>query len=386
MSEKETNPMDPQSTDINHSNEQNPHSIQPTTNPVASDEIDLVELAKVVWLKRKMILRNTAIGAVIGLIVAFSIPKEYQTTVKMAPENSGQTGGPGNMGALAAMAGINIGGSGTDGLTPSLYPDIVASTPFLMEFKEMKVTTLKDKETYTLYEYLTEHQKSPWWSYLIALPGKAIGGVLSLFSDKIEDEKVDKWNVFHLKPQQQGFIGSLSSKINVSEDKKSGVIMTTVQMQDPQISAELADSVVVKLQDYMINYKTEKSRKDLAYVEKLYNDAQKRYFNIQKQYAQYEDANKNVVSASYAIEKARLQNESTLAFSVYNGLAQQVEMAKAKVQQDTPVLTILEPARISLFAEKPNKKIILIAFVFLGCFLSIGYCIIKDLFKNGSQK
>lgn len=384
MSEKETNPMDPQSTDTNHSNEQNSHSIQPTTNPVSSHEIDLVELVKVVWSKRKMILRNTAIGTVIGLVVAFSIPKEYKTTVKMAPENSGQSGGAGNMGALAAMAGINIGGAGVDGLTPSLYPDIVASTPFLMEFKDMKVTTIKDKDTYTLYEYLTEHQKSPWWSYLMALPGKAIGGVFSLFSDKNEDETVEKWNVFYLKPQQQGFIGSLSSKINVSEDKKSGVIMTTVQMQDPQISAELADSVVVKLQDYMINYKTEKSRKDLAYVEKLYKDAQKRYFNIQKQHAQYEDANKNVVSASYAIEKARLQNESTLAFSVYNGLAQQVEMAKAKVQQDTPVLTILEPARVSLYAEKPNKLLIVVVFVFIGICLSVISVVIKDLMRNAN--
>lgn len=364
MSEKETNPINPQSTDSTNSKEQNTSSkeIQPTTHAASPDEIDLVELAKVVWSKRKMILRNIAIGAAIGLIVAFSIPKEYQTTVKMAPENSGQTDGAGNMGALAAMAGINVGGAGADGLTPSLYPDIVASTPFLMEFKDMKVTTLKDQETYTLYEYLTEHQKKAWWSYLMYLPGKAIGGVISLFSDKQEDKKEEQWNVFHLNQQQQGFIGALASKIEVKDTK--GVINTTVQMQDPQIAAEVADSVVMKLQDYMINYKTEKSRKDLAYAQKLYIDAQKRYFDIQKQYAQYEDANKNVVSASYAIEKARLQNESALAFSVYNGLAQQVEMAKAKVQQDTPVLTVLEPPRVALYPVKPRKIIIL-----FGCML-----------------
>lgn len=345
------------------------------------DEIDLVELAQKVWAKRKMILRNTAIGAVVGIVVAFSIPKEYKTTVKLAPENAQQSGMGGNMGALAAMAGVNLGGAGVDGLTPSLYPDIVASTPFLMELKDMPVTTLKDQQTYTLYEYMTEHQKSPWWSKLMALPGKVIGGVMSLFSDK-EEEKVEEWNPFQLTKEQQMFLEDLSSKILISENKKNGIFSVDLQLQDPLISAQVADSVVSKLQSYMINYKTEKSRNDLAYAQKLYNEAQLRYFEIQKQYAQYEDANKNVVSAKYAMEKERLQNEVTLAFSVYNGLAQQVEMAKAKVQQDTPVVTILEPAKVSLVTEKPKKKILVVAIAFIACLFTTGFIVVKDLIRN----
>lgn len=339
------------------------------------DEIDLVELAQKVWAKRKMILRNTAIGAVVGIVVAFSIPKEYKTTVKLAPENSGQTSAAGNMGALAAMAGVNLGGAGADGLTPSLYPDIVASTPFLMELKDMPVTTLKDQQTYTLYEYMTEHQKSPWWSKLMSLPGKAIGGVMSLLSDK-EEEKSEEWDSFQLTRKQQGFFVGLSSKIEIKNSK--GIIDVSVAMQDPMISAQVADSVVSKLQSYMINYKTEKSRNDLSYAQKLYNDAKQCYFDIQKQYARYEDANKNIVSAKYAIEKERLQNEVTLAFSVYNGLAQQVEMAKAKVQQDTPVVTILEPSRIVLYPEKPKKIVIIFGSMFVVFTLSCIFIILKE--------
>lgn len=352
----------------------------PQGGQLQGNEIDLVELAQKVWDKRKMILRNTAIGAVVGIVVAFSIPKEYKTTVKLAPENSGQSSAAGNMGALAAMAGVNLGGAGVDGLTPSLYPDIVASTPFLMELKDMPVTTLKDQQTYTLYEYMTEHQKTPWWSKLIALPSKAIGGVMSLFSDK-EEDKAEGWNAFQLTNDQQNFLSLLSKSIIVTENKKNGTILIEVFMQDPMISAQLANAVVNKLQSYMINYKTEKSRNDLAYAQKLYDEAQQRYFEIQKQYAQYEDANKNVVSAKYAIEKERLQNEVALAFSVYNGLAQQVEMAKAKVQQDTPIVTILEPAKIPLLADSPNKKLILFVFCMLFSSITVGYILITTL-KN----
>ena len=214
----------------------------------------------------------------------------------------------------------------------------------------------------------------------MGLPGKAIGGVMSLFTEK-RDVNAKEWNVFQLTKQQFSFISQLSNLIVVLEEKKSNVILVDVKMQDPMVSAQVADSVVSKLESYMINYKTEKSRNDLDYALKLYNEAQERYFEIQKQYAQYDDANKNVVSAKYAIEKGRLQNEMTLAFSVYNGLAQQVEMAKAKVQQDTPVITVLEPAKVSLQASRPNKKLIIVLFSSLIFILSGIFVIVEYLFS-----
>ena len=94
------------------------------------EEIDLLKLAKSVWRKRAFILKVAAAGAVVGLVVAFSIPREYTTTVKMAPEGV-KTSAAGGMADLAAMAGINLGGQNQsgDGINLMLYPDIVSSTP-----------------------------------------------------------------------------------------------------------------------------------------------------------------------------------------------------------------------------------------------------------------
>ena len=102
-------------------------------------EIDLIELAKKVWAERKLVFKACGYAALIGLVVAFSIPREYSTSVTLAPESTGKTSG-GSMGALAAMAGINMGSSvGEDALYPDLYPDIVSSTPFLTELFDVKV-------------------------------------------------------------------------------------------------------------------------------------------------------------------------------------------------------------------------------------------------------
>ena len=69
-------------------------------------EIDLIELAQKLWKERKFLLKGCGIAVVVGLIVAFSIPKEYTTTVKLAPETQ-DAAKKSSLGGLAAMAGIN---------------------------------------------------------------------------------------------------------------------------------------------------------------------------------------------------------------------------------------------------------------------------------------
>lgn len=150
--------------------------IQNITSPQPEEqEIDLIELAQKVWASRKLVFKACGIAALVGLVVAFSIPKEYSTSVTLAPESGGKSGG-GSMGALAAMAGINLGtSSGEDALSPELYPDIVSSTPFLIELFDVKVKDQKAKVDTTLYAYLKEEQRSPWWSAIFSAPFKVLG-------------------------------------------------------------------------------------------------------------------------------------------------------------------------------------------------------------------
>ena len=80
-------------------------------------------------------------------------------------------------------------------------------------------------------------------------------------------------------------------------------------------------------------------------------------------------------------EQERLKNEMTLTFNVYNTLAQKLEQDKLRVQEQTPVYTIIQPATVPLKAASPKKPLILIGFVFLAIFGGVGYLFIKDLFN-----
>ena len=195
-------------------------------------EIDLIELAKRLWGERKFLFKCCGVAIVVGLVVAFSIPKEYSTTVKLAPETSDPSKKMGNLGGLAAMAGINLGSSaGSDAISPDLYPDVVQSTPFLLELFPVEVTDKEKELSTTLYDYMSEHQRKAWWGYIVSAPFKALGAVMSLISG--DEEESEGLNPYHLTKDQEEVVKALQERVSVSVDKKTLVITASVQMQDP---------------------------------------------------------------------------------------------------------------------------------------------------------
>lgn len=329
-------------------------------------EIDLLELVAKLWGGRRTIVKYGCIAAVLGLVVAFSIPKEYTTTIKLAAEANAASGS-GSLGALAAMAGLNTSSAkGGDAVVPQLYADVLSSVPFMVGLFDVPVTESKTDSTYTVRTYMTEHQSAPWWSVITGLPSMAIGGVKSLFTSEEAEEGDGVTNPFKLTREEMAVKESLKGRISCDFDQKTGVNTISVTMQDPLVSATLADTVATHLQQFITDYRTSKARKDLAYAEKLNEEARKSYYDAQQRLAQYLDRNQGLSLHSAQVTRDRLSNEAQLAFSLFNQTAQQLQLAKAKVQENTPVYAVVEPATVPVRASKPSKIMILVGFVFLG--------------------
>lgn len=345
--------------------------------PETEKDIDITAIARYLWSKRKLLLKSSAIAALVALIVAFSIPKEYTTTVKLMPETNNPANKMGNLGGLAAIAGVDLGSATSqDAISPELYPDVVHSTPFLLELFPEQVSNKKKTISVSLFNYLNEYQQDAWWSYIIKAPLKGISYLIGLFSDL--EEKSDKVDPFFLTKEQKAIIKELQDRISVFVDKKTQVVTVSVDMQDPVISAQVTKNVVGKLQAYITNYRTQKAKQDLEFTDKVLKEAQAAYYKAQKAYAAFEDGNKNIISASYRTEQERLRNEMTLTFNVYNTLAQKLEQDKLRVQEQTPVYTIIEPATVPLKASAPKKMLILVGFIFITLAGMTGYLLIRD--------
>ena len=334
-------------------------------------EIDLIGILRKIIGIRKTIYKAAGIGLVVGIIVAISIPKQYTVGVTLFPE-MGNTKAGGLSGLAASFLGSGMAiNEGTDALNASLSADIVSSTPFLLELSTMKIPALEG-ETMTLNVYLDE-ESSPWWSYVIGLPGMVIGGVKSLFTEE-ESELVpsDKANLgtIELSKKESKKIESLKKKILASVDKKTSMTTVSVTLQNPKVAAVVADSVVRKLQEYIIDYRTSKAKEDCLYLERLFKERQQEYYDAQKKYADYMDSHDNIILQSVRAEQERLQNDMSLAYQVYSQVANQLQVARAKVQEEKPVFAVVEPAVIPLYPSGTSRKIYVLAFIFLSvCFV-----------------
>lgn len=347
------------------------------------DGIDFGAMFRKLVKEYKLILKWCGVAAILAIIAGFSIPKEYTVTSRMALESgSAGTSTGGTLGTLASMAGINLGsiGGASDIMSPDLYPEILTSTPFVLELSPTQVQfeDKKGKHTISYYEYVRDYLRKPWWDAVLHAPGRILSWSLGLFHRKDPNEAVrneeEKLNFEKIDPSnltlEQVAVGAeMRKRIAWSVDKKTSVIRLTVKAQNPEVATQASAAVIQLLQKYLTNYRTEKARRDLAYYEQLYDEAKAEYYDVQQRYATFLDRNQSVITQRGRAEQDRLRNDMNLAYSLYNSCAQQVQGAKAKVQLDTPVFNVIDPPQTPFFG-KPRKSVLLFLFVFLGAIFS----------------
>lgn len=329
-------------------------------------EIDLMDILRKIIAIRKTIYKAVGIGLVIGIIIALSIPKQYTVKVTLSPEMGASKEG-GLSGLVASFLGSGVTmGDGTDALNASLSPDIVSSTPFLLELSTMEIPASKGVNM-TLNTYLDE-EYVPWWSYVIGFPSIIIDGAKSLFIEEDELVYSNRTNkgVIELSQKESKKIEVLKNTITAIVDKKTSMTTVAVTLQNPKVAAVLADSVVKKLQEYIIDYRTTKAKEDCIYLEKLFKERQQEYYAAQKEYANYIDSHDNIILQSVRAEQERLQNDMSLAYQVYSQVANQLQVARAKVQEEKPVFAVVEPAVVPLKPSGISKKVYVLVFIFLS--------------------
>ena len=329
-------------------------------------EIDLMDILRKIIGIRKTIYKAASIGLIIGVIIAICIPKQYTAEVTLSPEMSSNKG-TGLSGLAASFLGSDVAmGDGTDALNASLSADIVSSTPFLLELSTMEIPASKGVNM-TLNTYLDE-EYVPWWSYVIGFPSIIIDGAKSLFIEEDELVYSNRTNkgVIELSQKESKKIEVLKNTITAIVDKKTSMTTVAVTLQNPKVAAVLADSVVKKLQEYIIDYRTTKAKEDCIYLEKLFKERQQEYYAAQKEYANYIDTHDNIILQSVRAEQERLQNDMSLAYQVYSQVANQLQVARAKVQEEKPVFAVVEPAVVPLKPSGISKKVYVLVFIFLS--------------------
>ena len=309
-------------------------------------EIDLMDILRKIIGIRKAIYKAAGIGLIIGIIIAISIPKQYTVEVTLSPEmGTSKEGGLSGLAASFLGSGVAMG-DGPDALNAFFSADIVSSTPF---------------------------------------PSMAIGGVKLLFlneeGESMSSDKASQGTI-ELSKKESAKIETLKRMIAASVDKKTSMTFVTVTFQNPRVAAVVADSVVKKLQEYITDYRTFKAKEDCVYLEKLFKERQQEYYAAQKKYADYMDSHDNIILQSVRTEQERLQNDMSLAYQIYSQVAGQLQVARAKVQEEKPVFAIVEPAVVPLYPSGTSRKVYVLTFIFLSVCIVIFWNLFGKDFLN----
>ncbi|MFY0600330.1 MAG: hypothetical protein JXR03_11725 [Cyclobacteriaceae bacterium] len=352
------------------------------TKVIREDEIDLMELVKVVWSKRLFIIKIVGIFAVIGLVFAIVAPDEFESSCTLIPEAADSGAGiGGSLGGLAALAGVNIGDAGgASSINPGLYRSVAQSTPFLMALmnEEFYFSNI-DKEV-TLYQFTSEYQKTGLLWRIISIPYYIIGLMVSS-EDSQSLEKESDSNIISLNKQQERVIEHLKSRITVTMDWELSVVSIQVRMQDPKVAAEVALFTQNYIKEYVQKYATSKIVDNLNFVSEQFEIKKKKFESVQYRLAEFRDQHPFIKTFLAKSEEERLQSEYNVAYNVYSQLATQLETVKLKLEEETPVFTILEPISIPSEKSEPKRAIMLLFFLVAGLTIALTLIYLKDFKK-----
>ncbi|MBQ0075362.1 MAG: chain-length determining protein [Prevotella sp.] len=340
--------------------------------------IDLGEIFKTLLAKKKTFFIIWSIVFALSCLWILPQPRFYTCEVSLAPETSGEDVASG-LGGLASNFGINLGGAGNDAIYPTLYPDLFTSNQFVVSLFNIKVTTLDGSLTTDYYTYLAKHQKKNW---LLNPFYQMISHIKKALSDKSKGKpgNAKELNPFQLSEFDFELTERVKSMISCNVNKKTDVITITVKDQDPLICASLADSIRVRLQEHIIEYRTKKTRIDAEHYQHLTDSANMEYRSAVNEYAQFCDANQDLILQSQQSKRDELENEMQMCYNTYQAMKTQLEATKAKLQERTPAFTTLKSATVPIKPAGPKRMFFVASMLILATIISVIW------FNHGEMK
>lgn len=353
--------------------------------------LDYFKLIQATFNNRGTLIKMGSLGLLLGVLIAFTTPKEYQSSSYILLESDGSpTSSMGQLGALAGLAGINMSQlqGGQMSLTSDIFPDVIQSRDFLLAIgKEEFIFESKEGIKQTLEEYYFEEKPSnivkKTLNFVFGIPYMITGWFSSpdpLPTDFGTSAKEIEKDYLNLSGKEIFAVGELKKRILI--EQKGKMIRLNVSMPEPVIAAEVNAKVLDRLIEYVTEYKVGRQRRNLEFIEDRVKESEQKFNEAQMRLASFRDSNQGVISRRVMTREEQLEFELNIAYNIFNSLKQELEQSAIQLKKETPIFTVLEKASIPLGASKPNKPLILIFSIFLGVFIGILINVFNILKEN----
>jgi LPS O-antigen subunit length determinant protein (WzzB/FepE family) len=221
-------------------------------NDQYDDEIDLRELFGVLWGNKIKIIGITAVFSVVSVIYALSVPNQYKASALLAPaqqQSGGLSGALGQLGGLASLAGVSIGGG--ESSEAQVAQEIMKSWSFIEGF-------IADNDL------AAEVYAAEGWSR----ESNQLKFDNDVYAVKTKTWLVKNDNIGRLGPPTSWqLFKKFSEMLAVSEDKKSGLISISIEYYSPQIAKQWLDLYILSINKHMQARQVVKVSNNIEYLE-----------------------------------------------------------------------------------------------------------------------
>ena len=300
------------------------------------DEIDLRELFGIIWQGKWWIIAITFVFAVGSVIYSLSLPNIYKSEATLAPTEEASGGGlsqmAGQLGGLASLAGVNLGGGNTDKTTIAL--EILKSRAFIKGFVEK-------------YDILPELMAVEEWNR-----GSGV-----VFNNELYNPDTKEW-VREVEPPKQPEPSSWEyvkvfrpGVLEVSKDDTTGLVTIAVNHQSPEVAEQWVVWLIEEINNHMRERDIQEAQRSLEYLDK-------------------------------ELQSTSLSDMQQVFYQLIEKQTQTIMLANVRPEY---IFQTLDPAVVPEQKAKPSRALICIIGTFLGGFLSVGFVLVRNIFRKETK-
>lgn len=311
---------------------------QPAVNQTAEqpyypdDEIDLRELFVTLWRGKWIIILFTIVFAAAGVFYALSKPNIYQASVLVAPAQEEGGGLSGQLGGLAGLAGINLGGGSASQTV--MAKEVLQSRAFLTDFIHRHNLTVP----------------------LMATEAWDMKGEKWVIDHEVYNPKDSEWLIDDegesLKPTDWDMVKILKEHLSISSNEETGMVTVSIKSQSPPIAKDWAEKLVHDINEHMREQDVNEAEARIAYLEQK-------------------------------LSETNIAGMQQVFYQLIESETRTVMLANA---QDEYVFKTVDPAVVPQEKSEPKRALIVVIATMLGGMLGVFVVFIMAFVRSNRQQ
>jgi uncharacterized protein involved in exopolysaccharide biosynthesis len=249
-----------------------------TAIPGISDyESRRVAWLRLLWQRRRFLVRVTVRGAVIALLIALLLPARYESKTRLMPPDQQSGSGLAMLAALAGKSGGSSSGSGIGSMSGSLGGSLGSVAGGLLGLKSSGALFVDMLDGPTIQDNLIQKFD-----------------LRKVYSARYwEDARKD-----------------LARHTDIKEERKSGVLTIAVTDRDPRRAQQMAQAYVDALNGLVAQVSTSSARRERIFLENRLNTVKQNLDSASQEFSQY--ASKSGTLDMPSQTRATVESEASL--------------------------------------------------------------------------